>query len=311
MQTDKKAEDPKVELESRKRLKEFQKPPKKEILITKRVAFVLLGSALRALALNLFMRPGGILPGGFAGLSLLIKYIFENSFNINIPYSVLNIGLNLIPGILAFFKLGKKFVLLTMLNIVNQSILVDLIPKYTLTDDVFLNVVFGAIVYGLGSILVLNVNASSGGTDFISLMISKRKGESTWNMVLINNALLYITYGFASNFTSALYSIVFQIIYTFILNVGQFRYQRRTIWIITDKPEELSNDLMNLTQHGVTIFTSIGAYSQQKRYVLYMVVERKDLREIRAFLDHYYPEVFVNVTDSEELIGRFHLDPYD
>lgn len=277
----------------------------------RRLFIILLASSMQAFTLVNFMNPEGILPGGFSGVTILIQKMAETYWGLSLPYSLVNIAFNILPAIYAFKNLGKRFVTLSVIGVLNLSILVDLIPKLDITDDIFLSVVFGSMLYGLGSTLILNANASSGGTDFIAMSISQKTGKSTWNYVLAFNAVIYIIYGIQYGFTLALYSIIFQFLLTSIINQGQVRYQRRTAFIVTKSPDKLARELMEHTGHGVTILRGQGAYTKEDSYMLYMVIERRDVRVINAFLREYYPDVFLNITDSEELQGNFKLDPFD
>ncbi len=278
---------------------------------TTRIFSVLLGSIIHAITINVFMNAAGIIPGGFVGTSLLVQKIFLKYFGINISYAALNITLNSLPAIFAFFYLGKRFVLYSIMFIVSSSLLVDLIPMYHLTDDIFLNVTFGGIIYGFGASLVLNSNACTGGTDFLAMIISHKTNKSIWNYVLVYNILIYVVYGSLFEFKMALYSIVFQVIYTAMINLGQTRYQRRTAFIVTQNPEPLADELMEITGHGVTVIEAKGQYTGEKRYLLYMVISKKDVRLIREHIAHNHHGAFLNITDSEQLIGKFVLEPID
>ncbi len=279
--------------------------------LLRRVLIVIVASFIQAFTLKNFMNPAEVLPGGFSGLTVLLQRIGLDYYNIEIPYSILNILFNALPAIYAFRNLGKKFVMLSVLGVVNLSILVDLLPTVHITDDVFLNVVFGAMLYAFASVLILNVNACSGGTDFITLSMQNKTGNSAWHYALIFNAFIYVIYGAMFGYDNALYSIIFQFLLTVAIGQGQLRYQRRTAFVITKEPEPLAKELMELTGHGITIFEGKGAYTQEGSYLLYMVIERTDVKLINAYLKQNHPKVFLNITDSEQLQGNFKLEPYD
>lgn len=274
-----------------------------------RISLVILGSLIMALSMNLLVEPGGILPGGFVGLSKLLQRIFASHFGLEIPYSVLNLSFNLLPALYAYFHVGKKFVLLSFLSIAVSSFLIDLLPVIPLTEDMLLIAVFAGLLNGLGLSIILNADASAGGTDFIAMSLSNKFNVATWNYFLIFNALILLASAYFFSLDKALYSIVMQFISTQIVNQGHLRYQRRTAFIITSRPEPLAQELMKLTNHGVTSFKGTGCYSGKDQYMLYMVVGRKDIRRIKNFLKTQTPQVFLNITDSEQLGGNFYVEP--
>lgn len=276
-----------------------------------RFAKVLGGSLLMGLVLNLLVDGGGLLPGGFAGLSLLIQRIGHEFFQVDIPFAVPNILLNAIPAYLAYRSIGKRFVLYSCLVILLSTVFIDVLPKHVFTQDMVLICVFGGVIYGFALSLILNANASSGGTDFIAMVLSNKYNIATWNYFLLLNAAIILCSGVLFGFEKALYTIIFQFLCTSVINRMHRRYQRKTIFFITSNPQEVAEELMALTKHGVTCFEGIGCYSGQKRYILYMVVEKEDVPVVKRYARSLGKKIFMNITDSEQLGGNFKLKPMD
>ena len=138
---------------------------------------VLFASLLMSVNIKSFVRAGNLIPGGFTGLSLLLQRTAETFFGISLPYSVINIALNAIPAIIGFRMIGKKFTSYTVLMIVLNSFLVDLIPVTPITYDPLLVSVFGGILNGTAISIALFGKASSGGTDFIAIYFSEKNGR--------------------------------------------------------------------------------------------------------------------------------------
>ena len=169
-------------------------------------------------------RPGeNLIPGGFTGLSLLLQRTAETFFGISLPYSVINIALNAIPAIIGFRMIGKKFTSYTVLMIVLNSFLVDLIPVTPITYDPLLVSVFGGILNGTAISIALFGKASSGGTDFIAVYLSSRLHKPSWNFVFGINVVILTTAGFLFGFEAAMYSIIFQFVSTQTINTLQKR----------------------------------------------------------------------------------------
>ena len=130
-----------------------------------RLLLIVAASVLMALNIKSFVNAGGLFPGGFNGLTLLIQRSAAQFAGIDLPFSPINLLLNAIPAILSFRLIGKWFTTYSCLMIALTSVLTDLIPPLTLTNDVLLVCIFGGIIQGLAISLCLMGRATSGGTD--------------------------------------------------------------------------------------------------------------------------------------------------
>ncbi|HZJ68438.1 MAG TPA: YitT family protein [Candidatus Eisenbacteria bacterium] len=287
----------------------YQKDPTKSLLF--RFFQVFLGSVIYVLSIRLFVDHAGLLPSGITGLSKLIQRIVLTRFKLEIPFAIFNITFNIIPALYAFFNVGRNFVWLSIASSMTTSFLMDIIPVFHLTDDLFLAAIIAGVIQGFGLIIIMNADASGGGTGFIAMAISNKYNKSVWNYVMIFNIAILSFSAFFFSLEAALYSIVFQFISTQVLNHGHLRYQRKTCFIVVDQVQPIADDLMTLTRHGITVMDVTGCYTSNEQYLLYMVVSRTDVRKIRQYLREHAPEAFLNVTDSEQLSGNFFVDPID
>ncbi len=270
---------------------------------------VVLGSLIAAVNLNTFVNAGGLFPGGFNGMTVLIQRIFATYFNIQLPFSPVNYALNAIPAYIGFKLVGKKFTMYSILMILLTGLFVDIIPAYNITEDILLISVFGGIVNGLSLSVALRGNASSGGMDFISMWISKVLDRSAWNYTMGVNATMLVIAGALFGWESALYSIIFQFCSTQVVNMLHTRYKRVTMFIITKQPDEVTPLVHNALHHGVTRFEGIGTYMGQPRTLLYTVVSTTDAKVLVHHIKEVDPTAFVNVTKTEFVEGRFYVAP--
>ena len=148
-----------------------------------RLALVILGAIIIGLNLNSFVHYGGLIPGGFTGISILIQKLITTFFNVEIPYSFINIPLNLALAIICFRYIGKRFAILSIVSIVLTGLVVDLLPYYEITYDPLLTSIFGGIINGFAIALSLKADATTGGTDFISALCSKKYGVDVFNYI--------------------------------------------------------------------------------------------------------------------------------
>ncbi len=278
---------------------------------TGRISLCAAGGAILALNINTFVHSGGLLPGGFSGLTILIQSIFSEFFGITLPYTPIYIGLNLVPAIVAFRKIGKRFTLFSFVTIISMSLLTDLIPHYAVTSDPLLASVFGGVIYGFAISLCLIAGATSGGTDFISIAISEKYHVDAFNYILIFNAILLTADGFMFGWDKALYSIIFQFASTQIINAIYTRYKKNTMFIVTKFPKEVADKINEIARHGATRIEAHGTYTNSERQLIYSVVGTGELKRLIKEIEKIDPEAFVNVVRTERLIGKFYMKPND
>ena len=270
---------------------------------------VITGAAIAAVNLNTFVNAGGLFPGGFNGLTVLIQPIASTYFSVEIPFSLVNYALNALPAYIGFKMVGKKFTAYSILMIVLTGLFVDLFPVVNLTEDILLIAIFGGIINGVALSIALKGNASSGGTDFISMWISKRTGQSAWNYVMGVNVIMLLIAGALFGWESALYSIIFQFCSTQIINTLHTRYKRMTMLIVTSQPDVIIPIIQHSTHHGVTRLEGIGTYSGKPRTLLYTVVNTTDVKGMMHRIKEVDQTAFINVTKTEMVEGRFYQAP--
>lgn len=279
---------------------------KKEIIM-----FLLLTIASVVMAFNLksFVNTGGLFPGGFSGLTLLIQQIGSEFFHISIPYSAVYIPLNLVPAYIGFRYIGKKFTLYSFYVVFLSGFLTDLFPAVTITSDSLLISVFGGIIQGIAVSICLIAGASAGGTDFISIFLSEKKGIDSWNYVLAGNVVILVTAGILFSFEQAMYSIIFQFCVTQIIQMLYKRYQKDTLLIITAKPAEVYEKIREITHHDATQIEGMGCYEGTQRHILYSVVGREEVDRVIKEIHSIDNGIFVNVIKTEQINGRFYRRP--
>ena len=275
----------------------------------KRIIIICLASALMAVNIKTFVHAGGLYPGGATGLTILIQSICKMFFNITIPYTPVNLLLNAVPIYIGFRFIGKKFTLYSCLSILVTSILTDIIPDIAVTYDILLISIFGGIISGFAISLCLSMNATTGGTDFISIYLSEKKGVDAWNFILAFNVLIIMIAGMLFGLDKALYSIIYQYVSTQILHMMYKRYQKQTLFIVTNKADKVCQAINTVSMHGATILSGEGSYEHEKRKVVYSVESKEESREVINAVKKADEAAFVNAIRTEELSGRFYYRP--
>lgn len=275
----------------------------------KRILIIIAASLLMALNIKSFVRTGGLYPGGATGLTLLIQRIAEMFFDIAVPYTLINLLLNAFPVYIGFRYIGKKFTLYSCVMIVLTSVFTDLIPGIIITYDTLLISIFGGMINGLAISLCLLMNATSGGTDFIAIYLSEKTGMDSFNVVLYINIVILSAAGLLFGWDKALYSIIFQYASTQALHALYKKYQQQTLLIVTNQPNEICSMISDISHHGATILDGQGSYEQCSRYIVYSVVSSSESKIIMREVRKMDPHAFINLLPTEEISGRFYLQP--
>ena len=174
-----------------------QGPSRRKVLWDqgRRLFLIVVASVIMAVNIRSFVDAGGLFPGGFNGLTLLIQRSAQQFCGLTLPFSLINFLLNAVPAVICFRLIGKRFTVYSCLSIVLTSVLTDLLPSMPLTNDVLLVSIFGGIVNGFAISLCLLGGATSGGTDFIAVAVSERLGVDAWNYILLGNAAMLAVAG--------------------------------------------------------------------------------------------------------------------
>jgi len=275
----------------------------------KRLLVCCIASTIMALNIKSFVRTADLFPGGATGLTLLIQRAVEMWFDVTVPYTLVNVLINAVPIYIGFRYVGKKFTLFSCFNILLTSMLTDIIPGFVITYDTLLLSVFGGIINGCAISLSLMMNTSTGGTDFIGMYLSEKKGIDSWNLVLGINVVILSLAGILFGWDKALYSIIFQFVSTQMLHTLYTRHQQQTLFIVTNNAQDVCDAIVSLTNHGATVMDGIGSWEKQERQVVYSVVSRSEADKVLHAIRKADPNAFANSIRTEQLSGNFFRKP--
>ncbi len=276
-----------------------------------RILVICLAAVLLSLNIRTFVRAGGLFPGGATGLTLLLQRIASRFFDLELPYTVVNLLMNALPIYIGFRFIGKRFTGYSCLFIVLSNILTDLLPGFVVTYDTLLVSVFGGMINGFVISLCLSQNATTGGTDFIAIFLNDRFGIDGFNMVLGLNAVILVAAGLLFGWDKALYSIIFQFVSTQTLHLLYKEHQQVTMFIVTDKPAKVCEVISNLSHHSATILEGEGAYEGETHQMVYSVIGESNYPRISKAVRNVDEKAFINAIKTQHLSGRFYYKPYD
>lgn len=274
---------------------------KNKTLLNNFLSFLLItvGATLAAIALEIFLVPNNIIDGGIIGISIMVSYITK------IKLSVLTFVLNIPFLILGYKQLGKSFLIKAAYAMIVLSLLLEeLKPVPELTNDVLLATVFGGLLLGIGVGFVIKFGACLDGTEVVAILINKKTSFSVGQVVMFLNFFIYSTAGFLFRWDRALYSILtYFITFKIIDMVSEGFEQAKAAMIITNHGEEIANSIYKHLGRTVTMLEGEGLISG-KKVVLYAVVTRIEIPELKRIVAADDYSAFVTITDVNEIVGK-------
>ena len=261
--------------------------------------FMTIGILLAAIALEVFLIPNKIIDGGITGVSIIL------SFLTNINLSIFIIILNVPFLLLGFRHLGKNFLIQSTVAMALFSVLLQIFKQVdVVTNDVLLATVFGGILLGIGVGFVIRYGACLDGVETVAILINKKTSFSVGQVILLVNLVIYMVAGILFGWDRALYSIMtYFITYKLIDIVSEGLEQAKAALIITNNSEEIARSIYKKLGRTVTFIEGEGLISG-KKVVLYVVVTRIELRELKKIVEADDVSAFMTITDVSEIVGQ-------
>lgn len=273
-------------------------------------AAVIVSALLQTFVIQAFIRPAGLLSGGFTGVAILIDRVTA-LFGFHVSTSLAMVVLNIPVAWACSRSISRRFTFFSMIQVFLASIFLKLFHFSPIFDESILNVIYGGVLYGFCIVLALRGNASTGGTDFIALYVSNKTGNSIWAYVFCGNVVLLMVFGFIFGWDYAGYSILFQFVSTMIVSTFHHRYERVTLQITTSKGREMSEAYVKTFRHGISCVDAVGGYSKKRMYLLHTVVSSYEVSDIIALLHSVDERVIVNMFRTQQFYGGFYRAPME
>ena len=278
---------------------------------TKQIAWnyvlILVGTAVMALAIQCIYDRVGLVTGGFTGLTIIIRNITKSVISGGIPLWFANIVLNIPVFIYSSVKFGKKFVGRTLFATIMLSVWLYIIPGVDLSgDDYLLAALFGGVFTGVGMGIVLRAGATTGGTDMVAALIqTKMRHYSVVQIMQVMDAAIVIAGLYVFGLRSTLYAVVSIFVSTKVSDgfLEGFKNSKAAL-IITNHYKEVAARVMDELGRGVTGMDAKGMYTQDYKCVLYCVVSRKEIVQLKEIVNDVDPDAFVIVSDVREVLGE-------
>lgn len=263
---------------------------------------IILGTAITAISIQLFLLPNKISVGGFSGLATITYYLF------NAQVGTVVFLLNVPLFIIALFQNGKNFFVNSILGTTALSFFLNLFHNFNVwTEDILLACIYGGVLSGIGTAIVLKANASTGGTELLTRIIRNYKPNiKTSNLIVILDTIIIgLSVIVFKNIEIGLYSALSIYITGKILDVFVEGIDfAKMIFIISDKYNEIAEDINNKIERGITALYGRGMYKKDDKIILLCVVSRREVNQIRKIVNDIDKRCFCNNIKRKRGIWR-------
>ncbi len=266
--------------------------------------YIVIGSAVMALAYNLFLIPHHIVPGGAGGVAMILNYFFSTPVGLTIL--VINIPLFL----LGIKTLGRTYGVKSLVGIAVSSLLIDgftyVFHIRSATDNPILACIFGGILLGAGLGLVFRGGGSTGGSDIVGQVLSRYTNLSTGTAILVVDFVVISAAGLCfGQFELALYGYLNLYLQTRAIDlVLEGLSYTRALFIISDSAQAVAEAITGKMNRGATVLNATGAYSQERKDMVFSVMAKREISRAREIVREADPQAFVIITDVYEVLGE-------
>ncbi len=256
------------------------------------------GAVIAAFAIEEFLVPCTILDGGVVGIGIMVSSLTK------IPLGLLTVVLNVPFLLIGSRKMGKLFIAKSAFGMAVFSAFLQLFaPMKDVTDEYLLAVCFGGVLLGVGVGLVIRCGGCLDGTETVAIMLNKRFKLPVGRIVLAFNIVIFVVAGFLFGFDRAMYSLLTYFITSKVLDIIENGIdQAKAAMIITEDAKEISEQIYKRLGRTVTLMEGEGLVSG-KKIVLYCVLTRFEIHELREIIDKADSSAFIAISDVSEIIG--------
>lgn len=283
---------------------------KREKLV--QAVYTVSGSLIYALGLNLLITPLGLYNGGFMGIAQLIRTFLVGVLHIPVPagvdlagiiYFILNVPL----FYMGLRMMGKAFAVksLVVVGIMSAFLVVVPVPVVPIIDDYLTACIIGGIIAGAGSGLVLRGRSTAGGQDIIGVCCAKKyPNVSVGKVGIILNLFVYGICLFMFNIEIVIYSLIYATVFSLVVDKVHIQNINMSVMIFTKKLG-ISKAIMEQTGRGVTNWDGEGAYTNKTSYILFVMISKYEVGQIKQIVHSIDPHAFMIFTEGCSVDGNF------
>ena len=261
---------------------------------------ITLGAVIAAFALEEFLVPNAIFDGGVTGISMILAHY------IPVKLGVLVVLINIPFVLLGVRAMGKLFAVKVIYAVTLFSVMTAVFePLVNATSDTILAVVFGGIFLGVGVGLVLRGGSCLDGTEIVAILVNRKFSFSVGQIILLINVVIYFVAGLVFGLDRGMYSLIMYFITSRVIDIVEVGLDTtKSVMIVTENGQELADLIYQRLGRTVTFMEGKGYVSSQKKQVLYCVVTRAEIFELKAIIGSVDGSTFTTITEVSEIVGR-------
>jgi len=261
---------------------------------------IALGSLIGAVAYPLFLVPNNIAPGGLTGLATVLHFLFQW------PVGTVSLIMNIPLFLVGYKSMGHVFAFRSLVATIFFSLLIDLMPLPALTTNPLLGSLFGGILLGIGLGFIIRGGATTGGTDMIARMVHSRfQHISVGALLFAIDCVVVLLAGFFIEMEYALYALISIYVGGKMIDIVMLGLTSdKACYVISEKHEEIKQQIMTVLDRGVTVLTATGGYSGVDRPILLCVMSAQEIGVLKALVRSADERAFVFISDAHEVLGE-------
>ncbi|KEO84529.1 YitT family protein [Tumebacillus flagellatus] len=265
----------------------------------RRMFFIVLGSLIFAVGLEIFLVPNSIIDGGITGISILLGHLT------GLPIGLFLFVLNLPFLLIGYKQIGRTFAVTTLIGVAFMSVFVSLlVPVEALTVDPLLAAVFGGVLMGIGVGTIIRYGGSLDGTEIVAILLTRKLPFSVGEIVMFFNIFILGSAGFVFGWDHAMYSLIaYYIAFKMIDITVEGLDQSKSVTIIAESPEDISDAIQYRLGRGVTHIYGKGGYSGEDKELLYVIVTRLELAKLKSIVLEIDPQAFIAIEHVSDVTG--------
>lgn len=262
---------------------------------------IIFGALIMAIGISLFLLPNQLSSGGVSGIATILYYLLK------FPMGITIIAINIPLFIMSILKLGKEFFIKGFIGTLALSIFIDIFDKVTpLTQDRFLACIYGGVIVGIGTSIILKANASTGGTDMLSYIIRAYKPTSRTSSLITITDIVIVTLNvfFFKKIEIGLYSAITIYIMGKMIDIFfEGIYFTKMMFIVSEKHKEIAKEIVKNIERGTTGIYAKGMYTNEEKMMLWCVVSRNEAMRIKQISKKIDPRSFIVISNAREAFG--------
>lgn len=255
-----------------------------------------------AVGTSMFLLPNKFSTGGVTGIATIVYYLFK------IPLGTINIIINIPILIFTFYRLGKTVLINSIIGSLAYSLFIDILDKFpAFTNDAFLASIYGGVFLGIGTGIVLNANATTGGTELVSNLIKtyNLNFKTSSLIVIIDSAIVLLNVLVFKEIEIGLYSAIAIILMGKVIDIiVEGTNFSKLIFIISEKNDKISKEIGEYIRRGTTGIYGKGMFENKDRLVLMCAAGRRDVLKIKQIVQENDKEAFVIIANAKEVLGN-------